>query len=136
MKRQVQVGEKISLRFRVSEEDVHYAGGLVAGSYILGLFGDVGTELVIRFDGDEGLLAGYNSVKLTSPIAAGNYLEVVGWISKEGDTSRIIKLEAYRYIKLAGEPHESSADYLSDPELVAQAEMVIVVPKECQRYKG
>ena len=54
MKRTIRQDEKMSLRLRVSEKDVHYAGGLVNGAYVLGLFGDVGTELSIRFDGDEG----------------------------------------------------------------------------------
>jgi len=133
MKRQLKIGEKVRLRLRVSEKDVHYAGGLVAGSYVLGLFGDVATEICIRFDGDEGLLAAYNSVELTAPIAAGNFLEISGWISKEGKTSRIIELEARRYIKVVGKPCDSSADHLAEPELVAKAQIVDVVSKKCQR---
>ena len=34
----------------------HYAGHLVDGAYVLGLFGDVATEVCIRTDGDEGLV--------------------------------------------------------------------------------
>jgi len=134
MKRQIKVGEKAVLKLRVGEEDVHYAGSLVAGSYVLGLFGDVATEVSIRYDGDEGLLAAYNRVELKSPIYAGDFLEVSGWITKVGNTSRIIELEAKRYIKVVGTPQESSADYLTEPELVAKAELVCVVPKDCQRY--
>ncbi len=133
MKRSVQVGEKVTLRLRVSEKDVHYAGGLVNGAYVLGLFGDVGTELMIRFDGDEGLLAAYNSISLKSPVRAGDFLEVTGWITRVGNTSRTIALEARRYITVTGDPFESSADCLSAPELVAEAEMVSVVRKPQQR---
>jgi len=133
MRRTIHQDEKMSLRLRVSEKDVHYAGGLVNGAYVLGLFGDVGTELMIRFDGDEGLLAAYNSIQLKAPIRAGDFLEVVGWVSAVGRTSRTIQLEAYRYIQVVGEPFESSADYLEEPEMVATAEMVSVVRKEQQR---
>jgi len=133
VKRSVQVGEKVTLRLRVSEKDVHYAGGLVNGAYVLGLFGDVGTELMIRFDGDEGLLAAYNSISLKSPVRAGDFLEVTGWITRVGNTSRTIALEARRYITVTGDPFESSADCLSAPELVAEAEMVSVVRKPQQR---
>jgi 3-aminobutyryl-CoA ammonia-lyase len=133
MKRTIHQGQKMSLRLRVSEKDVHYAGGLVNGAYVLGIFGDVGTELSIRFDGDEGLLAAYNGIQLKAPIRAGDFLEVFGWISAVGRTSRIIQLEAYRYIQVTGEPFESAADYLDEPELVASAEMVCVVKKEQQR---
>ncbi len=132
MKRTVQIGEKIALRTRVSEKDVYYAGGLVNGAYVIGLFGDVGTELMIRFDGDEGLLAAYNRIVLKNPVHAGDFLEVSGRITAAGNSSRTVSLEAYRYIKVTGHPHESSAEYLPMPELVAQAEMVTVVRKPRQ----
>ena len=134
MNRSVRKDEKVTLRVRVSEKDVHYAGGLVNGAYVLGLFGDVGTELMVRFDGDEGLLAAYNSIELKAPIRAGDFLEISGWISKVGNTSRVIQMEAHRYISVTGEPFESSADYLEKPELVARAEMVSVVRREQQRW--
>ncbi len=133
MKRMIDIGEKATLRVRVSEKDVHYAGGLVNGAYVLGLFGDVGTEVLIRYDGDEGLLAAYSNIALKSPVRAGDFLEVSGWVSKVGTTSRTVQLEAHRYIRVTGVPFESSADYLKEPELVARAEMVSVVRKEQQR---
>ena len=133
-RRSISVDEKTSLRLRVSEKDVHYAGGLANGAYVLGLFGDVGTELMIRYDGDEGLLAAYSNIELKAPIRAGDFLEVTGWISRAGTTSRTIQLEAHRYITVTGDPFESSADYLSEPELVARAEMVSVVRAEQQRF--
>jgi len=133
MKRTIRVGEKAVLRVRVSEKDVHYAGGLVNGAYVLGLFGDVGTEVLIRFDGDEGLLAAYNQIELKAPVRAGDFLEVTGWITRVGTTSRTVLLEAHRYIAVTGEPYESSADYLTEPVLVARAEMVSVVRKQQQR---
>src|SRR5204862_2898023 len=46
---------KAILRLRLSAHDAHYGGGLVDGARVLGLFGDVATELLIRRDGDEGL---------------------------------------------------------------------------------
>ncbi len=133
MKRAIQVGEKAILRIRVSEKDVHYAGGLVNGAYVLGLFGDVGTEVLVRFDGDEGLLAAYNSVELKAPVKAGDFLEITGWIVRAGSSSRTVGLEAHRYIRVTGDPYESSADYLDEPQLVARAEMVSVVRKDQQR---
>ena len=133
MQRHIKIGEKVSLRIRVGQEDVHYAGGIVDGAYVLGLFGDVATEAGVRFDGDEGLLAAYKNVELKAPIMAGDFLEVFCWISKVGNTSRTLELEALRYIKNAGEPFASSANYLSPPELVAKAQMIQVVPQACQR---
>jgi 3-aminobutyryl-CoA ammonia-lyase len=135
MKRQLKIGEEVSLRVRVSEKDVHYAGGLVNGAWVLGMFGDVGTELATRYDGDEGLLRAYTSVDLLAPIHAGDFIEVTGKIVKVGNTSRIQEFVAKRYIKPASTPEQpSAADVLPEPEIVAKATMVGVTTKECQRY--
>jgi 3-aminobutyryl-CoA ammonia-lyase len=135
MKRRVQTGEEVSLRLRVSEGDVHYAGGLVNGAWIIGLFGDVGTELAVRFDGDEGLLAAYKGIQLLAPIHAGDFIEVAGKITEVGRTSRIMEFEGRRYIVPASTAEQpSAADVLEEPEIVARATMVCVVPGDCQRY--
>jgi len=135
MKRPLKVNEEVSLRVRVSEKDVHYAGGLVNGAWVLGLFGDVGTEVSIRFDGDEGLLAAYKEIQLLAPIYAGDFIEGVAKIVKVGNTSRTLELEARRYIIPAGTTEQpSAADVLPEPEVVAKATMIGVVPKDCQRY--
>ncbi len=62
---------KATLRMRLSAHDAHYGGGLVDGARVLGLFGDVGTELLIRLDGDEGLFRAYDSVEFLAPLHAG-----------------------------------------------------------------
>jgi 3-aminobutyryl-CoA ammonia-lyase len=135
MKRYLEINEEVSLRVRVSEKDVYYAGGLVNGAWVLGLFGDVATEISVRFDGDEGLLRSYTSVDLLAPIHAGDFIEAAGKIVKEGNTSRTVELEARRYIAPSQIPEQpSAADYLEEPEIVAKATMIDVVPTHCQRY--
>jgi len=51
----MEIYPEVKLRVRISAKDVHYAGDLVDGAHIMKLFGDVATELTIRYDGDEGL---------------------------------------------------------------------------------
>jgi len=124
------------LRVRVSEKDVHYAGGLVNGAWVLSLFGDVATEISIRYDGDEGLLRAYTNVDLLAPIRAGDYIEAVGKIVRVGNTSRTIELEARRVISNANIPEQSSAsEVLDEPVVVAKATLICVVQKQLQRYK-
>ena len=128
--------EEVMLRVRVSEQDVHYAGGLVNGAWVISLFGDVGTELSIRYDGDEGLIRAYKSIDLLEPIHAGDFIEVVGKIVQTGNTSRIMEFEARKVIVLSNIPEQpSAADVLEEPAVVARATMVAVVLKNCQRYK-
>ncbi len=62
------------IRLRMSEQDVHYAGGLVNGAKMLDLFGDVATELLIMSDGDEGLFRTYENVEFLAPVYAGDFI--------------------------------------------------------------
>ena len=62
----------------------HYAGNLVDGAYVLGLFGDVATEVCIRTDGDEGLFASYSDVQFVAPVRAGDVLEVEATVTRVG----------------------------------------------------
>ena len=134
-KRSIQIGDEIMLRLRASEKDVHYAGGVVDGAWVLGLFGDLGTELAIRYDGDEALLRAINNVELLAPVHAGDYIEVAGKIVKAGNTSRTIEVEARNVVSNLNNPKEpSAAEVLEKPVLVAKATLTCVVPKKLQRY--
>ena len=125
---------KVSLRVRISESEVHYAGRLVDGARVVGLFGDVATELLIRHDGDEGLFVAYDSIEFKAPVYGGDYLEVTGWIDRVGSTSRHMLFEAYKIITSACLEHCPSAfNVLVEPALVARASGTCVVTKECQR---
>ena len=53
------MGMSVTHRRYVPYSHAHYGGNLVDGAYVLSMFGDVATELLIRTDGDEGLFAAY-----------------------------------------------------------------------------
>ncbi|MBV9229680.1 MAG: 3-aminobutyryl-CoA ammonia lyase, partial [Chloroflexi bacterium] len=72
------------IRVRLSASDAHYGGQLVNGAHMLSLFGDVATELAIICDGDEGLLVAYENVEFLAPIFAGDFVEVVGRVTRIG----------------------------------------------------
>ncbi len=123
------------LRVRLSAADAHYGGHLVNGAHLMSLFGDVATELAIRCDGDEGLMAGYESVEFLEPLYAGDFVEVTGRITKIGRTSRRIEFEAYKVITARRDISESAADVLSMPLLVGRAVGTTVVKAGLQRKK-
>ena len=50
-------------KVRLGQQDAHYGGSLVDGAKLLALFGDAATELLIRYDGDEGLFRAYRDRK-------------------------------------------------------------------------
>lgn len=121
------------LRLRMAQTDAHYGGNLVAGAKVLELFGDVATELAIRTDGDEGLLAGYESVVFLAPVFAGDFLEVSGRVIRMGTTSRQVEFRAARYAAPRYDISDSAADLLDEPVVVAQAIGTYVVKKDRQR---
>jgi 3-aminobutyryl-CoA ammonia-lyase len=124
------------MRMRMSSSDAHYAGNLVDGARILKLFGDLATELTIRYDGDEGLLRAYDSVEFLSPVYGGDFIEVTGKITEVGKSSRKISFEAYKVISPSfNQKYESACDVLDPPILVAKASGTCVVTKEKQRKK-
>lgn len=129
------IGKKVVLRVRMSAREAHYAGDLVNGSHILDFWGDIGTELCIRNDGDESLFVGYHDVEFLAPVYAGDFMEYHGWIEKRGTSSRLCKFEAYKYIELARDESLaiSAANVLKEPILCARATGTLVVKKENQR---
>lgn len=131
------VGLTATLRLRMSSHDGHYAGGLVDGARMLGLFGDVATELLIRLDGDEGLFRAYQSVEFLAPVFSGDYIEVIGKITRVGKTSRDMEFEARKVIQPLppekGGLAVSSAEFLKEPITVCRARGTCVTPSELQR---
>ena len=126
---------KATLRVRLSAHDAHYGGGLVDGARVLGLFGDVGTELLIRHDGDEGLFRAYESVEFLAPLHAGDFVEVDAELVSVGKTSRKVRFEARKYISPRPDVSDSAADLLQEPVVVCRAVGTCVTPAAKQRRK-
>lgn len=123
------------IRLRMSSHDAHYGGNLVDGARMLGLFGDVATELLIKKDGDEGLFVAYKDVEFTAPVYAGDYIEAYGYIEKEGNTSRTMVFEARKVVQPRPDINDSAAEFLEEPIVVCKATGVCLVPKEKKRYE-
>ena len=117
---------KSTIRLRMSAHDAHYGGELVDGARMLGLFGDVATELLIINDGDEGLFKAYDSVEFLAPVHAGDFIEATGEIVSVGNTSR-------KVITPRTDINDSACDVLKEPIVVCRASGTCVVLKDRQR---
>jgi 3-aminobutyryl-CoA ammonia-lyase len=110
----------------------HYAGSVVDGAYVLGLFGDAATELCVRTDGDEGLFASYDRVDFLSPVRAGDVLEVEATLVGRGNRSRQVSFEARVTCRSGncspGSPGSSGSVVLAEPLVVVRARGTVVVP--------
>ena len=126
---------KSTIRLRMSAHDAHYGGELVDGARMLGLFGDVATELLIINDGDEGLFKAYDSVEFLAPVHAGDFIEATGEIVSVGNTSRKMVFEARKVITPRTDINDSACDALEEPVVVCRASGTCVVLKDRQRNK-
>ncbi|HEX6936148.1 MAG TPA: hotdog domain-containing protein [Actinomycetes bacterium] len=125
-----QVGLTVTHRRYVPYSHAHYAGSLVDGAYVLGLFGDVATEMCIRTDGDEGLFASYADVQFRAPVQAGDVVEAEARLVRVGTRSRVLELEARVVCRSrVGEAGPTSAAaVLEPPVVVVTATGTVVVP--------
>jgi 3-aminobutyryl-CoA ammonia-lyase len=124
-----EVGTTVVHRRYVPFSDAHYAGNLVDGAYSMKLFGDVATELCIRTDGDEGLLASYSDVQFLAPVRAGDVLEITCTLTRVGTRSRTLGLSVH--VVARGEPtpeRPGAAALLAEPLLATTATGTVVVP--------
>ena len=124
-----------AIRVRMSAHDAHYGGNLVDGARMLQLFGDVGTELSIRLDGDEGLFRAYDSIEFLAPVYAGDFIEAHGRVAQVGRTSRKFEFQAWKVIRPRPDVSDSAADVLAEPILVCRASGTGVVLLDRQRNK-
>ena len=124
-----QVGTVVVHRRYVPYSHAHYAGNLVDGAYSMKLFGDVATELCIRTDGDEGLLASYSDVQFLAPVRAGDVLEITCTLTRVGTRSR--EMEFVLSVVARGDAvagSASAASVLAEPLVATTAVGTVVVP--------
>jgi 3-aminobutyryl-CoA ammonia-lyase len=122
------VGLTVTHRRYVPHSHAHYGGSLVDGAYVLGLFGDVATEVCIRADGDEGLFAAYSDVQFRAPVLAGDVIEVTATVTKAGRRSREVSFEARVTCRAEPERGASAARVLDEPVVVVTAMGTVVAP--------
>jgi 3-aminobutyryl-CoA ammonia-lyase len=128
MKDDPRLGLTVTHRRYVPYAHAHYGGSLVDGAYTLGLFGDVATEVAIRMDGDEGLLAGYSEVRFLGPVHAGDMLEATVEVVRVGRRSRELRCTAHVVARAEPERGPSAARVLEPPVPVVAATATLVVP--------
>ena len=122
------VGLSVTHRRYVTYSDAHYGGNLVDGAYVLGLFGDVATEVSIRTDGDEGRFASYSDVQFRAPVLAGVVIEATATVTAVGRRSRQLAFEARVVCRADPARGDSAASVLAEPIVVVTASGTVVVP--------
>jgi 3-aminobutyryl-CoA ammonia-lyase len=122
------LGLSLTHRRYVPYSHAHYAGNLVDGAYVLAMFGDVATELLVRTDGDEGLFASYSDVQFVAPVQGGDVLEATATVMRVGRRSRELAFEARVVCRADPTRGTSAATVLPEPLVCTRATGTVVVP--------
>ena len=98
--------DTITFRYRMSDRDVFYGGGVVNGARSITLMEDAAKRLMAKTFGNTGRCVEVKKVRLYTPCFAGDYMEYIAGIRKqEGNEVP------------ADPPYPSSIDVLEDPPL-------------------
>jgi len=122
------LGLTVTHRRYIAHSHAHYGGSLVDGAYVLGLFGDVATELGIVTDGDEGLFASYSDVQFLAEVRGGDMIEASATLVRIGRRSREIEFEARIFARSTPDVSPSAAAVLDPPLVCTTARGTVVVP--------
>jgi 3-aminobutyryl-CoA ammonia-lyase len=122
------LGLVVTHRRYVPYSHAHYAGNLVDGAYVLAMFGDVATELLIRTDGDEGLFASYSDVQFVAAVSGGDVLEASATVIRVGRRSRELAFEARVVCRALPGASPSAAHVLDEPLVCTRATGTVVIP--------
>lgn len=114
-----------TMRYRMSNRDEFYGGGVVNGARSITLMGDVAERLMAKIFGNCGRCLEATKIRLYEPVYAGDYMEFIAKASKIDDKQATIEVRAF---KISGIPQNpafpSSIDVLEDPPLSTAAVFV------------
>ena len=117
--------EDITFRYRMSDRDVFYLGGVVNGARNITLMEDTAKRLMAREFGNMGHVTAVNKVRLYEPCFAGDYLEYHARINKVVGDKIEVEVRNFKYIDLPENPEfPSSIDVLPEPKICTIVQFV------------
>lgn len=109
---------EIVFRYRMSDRDVFYLGGVVNGARNITLSEDVAKRVMAKNFGNIGHVTQVNKVRLYEPCYAGDYLEYHARVNAIAGDKVLVEVRSYKYIDLPeNPPFPSSIDVLPEPVL-------------------
>ncbi|WP_329887887.1 hotdog fold domain-containing protein [Pseudoramibacter faecis] len=117
--------ETVTMRYRMSDRDVFYGGGVVNGARCITLMGDTANRLMAKAFGNTGHCVAVKKIRLYVPMFAGDYIELVAGLRKQAGKKSLIEVRAFKIIEVPKDPpYPSSIDVLPEPPLCTVARFV------------
>jgi|SRR5699024_567431 len=117
--------ETVTMRYRMSDRDVFYGGGVVNGARGLTLMEDCANRLMAKVYQNTGTCIKVKKVRLYVPLFAGDYMEFIARIKRKEGNKALIEVRAYKIIEVPEDPpYPSSIDVLQDSPLCTVVQFV------------
>ena len=117
--------DTVTMRYRMSDRDVFYGGGVVNGARSITYMGDVAERLMAKLYGNNGKCVRVNRVRLYAPCYAGDYMEFIARVNSVVGKNTTIEVRSFKVAVIPEKPEfPSSIDVLADPPISTVAEFV------------
>lgn len=110
------LGQTMTMRYRMSDRDVFYGGGVVNGARSITYMSDVAERLMVKLYGKLPRCLAIKRIRLYQPVFAGDYLEFIGKVTETDGAATTIEVRSFKLaIVPENPPFASSIDMLEDP---------------------
>jgi 3-aminobutyryl-CoA ammonia-lyase len=117
--------QTVTFRYRMSNRDVFYGGGVVNGARNITLMNDASNRLMAKVFGNTGHCVEVKKVRLYSPSFAGDYMEYIARIKNTEGNRSLIEVRSFKIIEVTeNPPFPSSIDVLPEPPLSTVVQFV------------
>lgn len=117
--------QEVTMRYRMSDRDVFYGGGVVNGARSITYMGDLCDRLMAKVYGNVGRCTCVEQVRLYVPVFAGDYMEFHARVVEQEDKTCKIECRSFKVAVIPENPeYPSSIDVLEDPELSTAATFI------------
>ncbi len=117
--------QTVTFRYRMSNRDVFYLGGLINGARNITLMNDTAVRLMAKVFNNTGHCVEVKKIRLYTPSQAGDYMEYIARIKKMEGKRALIEVRAFKVIEVPKDPpFPSSIDVLPEPVLSTVGQFV------------
>lgn len=129
--------QTVTMRYRMSNRDVFYGGGVVNGARSITYMGDVADRLMAKVYGNVGRCSKVKKIRLYVPCFAGDYMEFIARLKCEEGKKAIIEVRSFKIAVIPEKPEfESSIDVLEDPPISTEAVFEYEIPEKKNSFDG
>lgn len=117
--------QTVTFRYRMSDRDVFYGGGVVNGARNITLMNDTANRLMAKVFRNTGHCVEVKKVRLYVPSHAGDYMEYIARIKNIEGNRALIEVRSFKIIEVPEHPEfPSSIDVLPEPILSTVVQFV------------